>query len=309
MIEVRPATDADWPQIWPIFRVIVQEGDSYAFDPAIPEAEARAYWMAAAAHPFVAVREGQVVGTYILKANQPGRGAHVANASFMVSPQAQGGGIGRRMGEHALAEARRRGFRAMQFNLVVSSNRPAVALWQRLGFEIAGTLPGAFHHAALGDVDAYVMYRTLTGEEEGEMDQGGRRDRAARPPRKRVPAGTVWGTTVGYSRAVRVGSRIEVAGTTALDAAGEVVGEGDLYRQTVFVLQKIADALDELGGSLEDVVRTRMFLTSLDDWESAARAHGEVFAEIRPAATALQVTALVDPRLLIEIEATAVVHE
>ena len=110
---------------------------------------------------WVADLDGRVAGVYKLVPNHEGRGAHVANASFMVAPPAQGRGVGRAMGEHCLREAARAGFRAMQFNLVVSSNAPAVRLWQKLGFEIVGTLPRAFNHARLGYVDAYVMYRSL----------------------------------------------------------------------------------------------------------------------------------------------------
>jgi ribosomal protein S18 acetylase RimI-like enzyme len=102
-----------------------------------------------------------VVGTYILRANQPGSGSHVANAAFMVAPRVRGLGVGRKMGEHCLNEARERGFRAMQFNFVVSTNEAAIRLWKQLGFEIVGTLPGAFRHPQKGYVDVYVMVRSL----------------------------------------------------------------------------------------------------------------------------------------------------
>ncbi len=118
--------------------------------------------MQPANHCHVAERDGTVVGTYIVRANQPGLGSHVANAAFMVAPDARGLGVGQAMGEHCLAEAQRLGFRAMQFNFVVSTNEAAVRLWQRLGFEIVGTLPGAFRHAEKGYVAAYVMYRSLS---------------------------------------------------------------------------------------------------------------------------------------------------
>ena len=118
-------------------------------------------WMAPTVHTYVASDDESIVGTYIIKANQPGRGSHVANAAFMVAPTAQGRGLGRRMGEHCLAEARRLGFTSMQFNLVVSTNEPAVALWQKLGFDVIGTVPAAFNHRTRGLVDAYVMYRSL----------------------------------------------------------------------------------------------------------------------------------------------------
>ena len=101
------------------------------------------------------------MGTYILRPNQSGGGAHVANAAFMVAPDARGHGVGRRMGEHCLSEARRMGFLAMQFNFVVSTNTRAIDLWKQLGFKIVGTLPGAFRHPEKGYVDVYVMYRAL----------------------------------------------------------------------------------------------------------------------------------------------------
>ena len=159
---IRPATRADDDAIWGIFHAVVAPGDTYAFDPQTPRGEALAYWFGPDVHTYVADGDdGRVVGTYILKPNQPGLGSHVANAAFMVSPCARGAGVGRRMGEHCLAEARRLGFRAMQFNFVVSTNEAAVSLWRRLGFEIVGTLPGAFRDARRGFVDVYVMFKTL----------------------------------------------------------------------------------------------------------------------------------------------------
>src|SRR5438067_7619123 len=131
---IRAATQADADAIWSIFHAVVAPGDTYVFDPQMPREEAMAYWCRPDTHTYVAESDGQVVGTYVLKPNQPALGSHVANAAFMVSPDARGSGIGRRMGEHALAEARRLGFRAMQFNFVASTNEPAVRLWQQLGF-------------------------------------------------------------------------------------------------------------------------------------------------------------------------------
>lgn len=140
---------------------IAAGGDTYTFDPAITREDALAYWLAEKTHAWVAQCEGELVGTYLLRANQPGGGSHVANAAFVVAPDAQGKGIGRVMAEHCLREARRLGFRAMQFNFVVSTNASAIHLWKSLGFEIVGTLPGAFRHPQEGYVDAYVMYRSL----------------------------------------------------------------------------------------------------------------------------------------------------
>ena len=162
MPQIRQATAVDSDAIWDIFHSVVVTGDTYTFDPDISREEAHAYWLHPSNWCYVAEREGNVVGTYILKANQPGLGSHVANAAFMVSPQARGFGVGRSMGEHSLSEARRLGFLAMQFNFVVSTNESAVGLWHQLGFKIVGTLPGVFRHSQKGFVDAYVMFRSLT---------------------------------------------------------------------------------------------------------------------------------------------------
>ena len=160
--QIRLAAASDSDGIWNIFHAVVAPGDTYTLDPAISRTEALAYWFQPSHHCYVAVCQHQLVGTYILKPNQPALGSHVANAAFMVAPNARGIGVGRTMGEHALAEARRLGFRGMQFNFVVSTNRSAIRLWQALGFDIVGTLPGAFRHPREGYVDAYVMFRSLT---------------------------------------------------------------------------------------------------------------------------------------------------
>jgi L-amino acid N-acyltransferase YncA len=161
MVDIRPSTEADRDEIWNIFHEIVAACDTYAFDPGISRDEALAYWFLVGTRTYVAENSGRVAGTYILKENQPGPGSHVANAAFMVAPDARGMGIGRKMGEHCLSEARRLGFRAMQFNFVVSTNASAIYLWQQLGFKIVGTLPGAFRHPREGYVDVYVMFRSL----------------------------------------------------------------------------------------------------------------------------------------------------
>lgn len=152
---------ADYDAIWRIVEPVIRAGETYALPAAMPRESALAYWFAAANDVFVAEEEGQVVGTYVLRANQQGGGAHVANCGYMTLATATGRGIARRMCEHSLDEARRRGFLAMQFNFVISTNERAVALWRRCGFQIVGTLPGAFRHPRLGLVDVYVMYRAL----------------------------------------------------------------------------------------------------------------------------------------------------
>ena len=158
---VRPATAADWPAMWSIIAAVIARGDSYTLDPATPEAEAREYWTGPGVTTYVMELDGEIVGTYALRANQRGLGSHVANAGYMVRPGRFGRGIGALLCEHSLREARAAGFEAMQFNAVVSTNVRAVALWQRLGFTIVGTVPRAFRHLELGHVDLHVMHRFL----------------------------------------------------------------------------------------------------------------------------------------------------
>jgi enamine deaminase RidA (YjgF/YER057c/UK114 family) len=122
-----------------------------------------------------------------------------------------------------------------------------------------------------------------------------------------ISSGAFWEGIVGYSRAVRMGNVIEVAGTTAVDETGKVVGEGDAQAQTRYILEKISRALVEAGASMDDVIRTRMFVIDIRDWEAIGRVHGEWFRDVRPAATMVQVSALIEPGLLVEIEATAIV--
>ena len=139
---------------------VVAQGDSYSWEHITAE-EARAVWLDADAEVLVTLDGDTVIGTYLLKPNQPGRGAHVCNAAFMVAPEAQGRGFGRAMAEDAMARARAAGYSAMQFNLVVATNDPAIALWRGLGFDIIGRIPSGFRHAEHGLVDALIMYRDL----------------------------------------------------------------------------------------------------------------------------------------------------
>jgi len=158
---IRPAVDADNAAILAIVAPTLAAGETYAIATDLTEAEVRAYWFGPTHEVFVAESDGVILGTYYLMANQAGGGAHVANCGYMTAPAAQGKGIARAMCEHSLVRAKERGFRAMQFNHVVSSNSRAVALWQKLGFAIVGTLPEAFKHPVHGYVDSYVMFRTL----------------------------------------------------------------------------------------------------------------------------------------------------
>jgi L-amino acid N-acyltransferase YncA len=160
-LTIREATDRDRDAIWKIFRATVAPGDAFVYDPNTPRDEAEAYWFAKGTRTYVAEQEGKVIGSYILRPNRPGLGNHVSNAGFMVDPAARRLGVGRAMGEHALEEARRLGYSAMQFNFVIATHGSAVRLWQQLGFRIVGTLPGAFRHSRKGLVDAYVMFRLL----------------------------------------------------------------------------------------------------------------------------------------------------
>jgi L-amino acid N-acyltransferase YncA len=158
---IRPAAATDADAIWRIFHAVVAGGDTYTFPPDTPRTDALAYYMGSGIRSWVIEDGGRVIGMYKLIPNYAGLGSHVANASFMVDPAAQGSGAGRAMGEHCLEQARQAGYEAMQFNFVVSTNTAAVELWKKLGFQIVGTLPKAFRHSKLGDVDAYVMHRFL----------------------------------------------------------------------------------------------------------------------------------------------------
>jgi GNAT superfamily N-acetyltransferase len=161
-VKVRIAVAEDWPAIWPFWHRIVAAGDTYAWDPATDEPTARELWMLPPpARLYVAESAARVVGAAVLKPNGATLADHVANASFMVDPDAGGQGVGRQLAEYVLAEARLHGYRAMQFNAVVAANHAAVTLWRSLGFEILATVPEAFRHTRLGLVGVHVMYRRL----------------------------------------------------------------------------------------------------------------------------------------------------
>jgi L-amino acid N-acyltransferase YncA len=160
-MEIRPADAADHEAIWKILEPTIRAGETYTLPRDLTRDQALAYWHSPGREVFVAEENGEILGTYFLHANQKGGGAHVANCGYMTAPWAAGRGVARTMCRHSLDHAKSQGFRAMQFNFVVSTNERAVRLWQSLGFAIVGRLPAAFLHPQLGFVDALVMYRQL----------------------------------------------------------------------------------------------------------------------------------------------------
>lgn len=161
MLIIRLATPADAEAVWSIVEPILRAGETYALPRDWSRSDALALWFSTDHEVFVAEDEGLVIGTYYMQANQRGGGAHVANCGYMTAPDACGRGVATAMCKHSLRHAAARGFRAMQFNCVVSTNERAVALWRRLGFDIVGTIPQAFEHPVLGFVDALVMHRAV----------------------------------------------------------------------------------------------------------------------------------------------------
>ena len=161
-MQIRAASDADWPAIYRFFRAIVAEGKTYAFPEDLPLDDAREWWMESPpGQTVVAVDGDMVLGSAKMGPNRPGRGSHIATASFMVDPARQGRGVGRALGEYVVGWARVAGYRGIQFNAVVEANTGAVHLWQALGFQIIGTVPEAFDHATGGRVGLHVMYLPL----------------------------------------------------------------------------------------------------------------------------------------------------
>ena len=161
-MNIRRATDEDWPLIYPIYAAIMAEGKTYAFPEQQTPGEARPWWMEQPpGQTVVAVSDGVIVGSAKMGPNRPGRGSHVATASFLVDPARQGEGIGRALGEYVLDWCRSAGFASIQFNAVVEANAPAVHLWQSLGFQIIGTVPESFDHPELGLVGLHIMFRRL----------------------------------------------------------------------------------------------------------------------------------------------------
>jgi len=164
-LSIRQARDEDFDALWPVLRSVIRAGDTYAVDPRMSRGRAFEWWMQAPRATYVAERDGEIAGTYYLKANQQGGGAHVCNCGYIVAVPAQGRGVARAMCRHSQAVARDLGFRAMQFNFVVETNVGAIALWKSLGFGTVGRLPGVFDHPQHGLVDALIMLKWLDGED------------------------------------------------------------------------------------------------------------------------------------------------
>jgi ribosomal protein S18 acetylase RimI-like enzyme len=160
-MDIRAAADHDRDAIWGILEPVIRAGETYPLPRDMSREAAIAYWLSPQHEVFVAADGNSIVGTYYLRANNAGGGAHVANCGYMVAKGATGRGVARAMCTHSLAHAKARGFRAMQFNFVIATNTRAVKLWQAMGFAIVGRLPGVFAHPALGFVDALVMHRVL----------------------------------------------------------------------------------------------------------------------------------------------------
>ncbi|MGO8968537.1 MAG: N-acetyltransferase family protein [Myxococcaceae bacterium] len=160
-VDLRIATPRDEEALWGLFSVILAEGTTYAADEKTSPTSFLTDWFGRGGEQWVAESQGRLVGAYTLRSNQPGHGAHIATAGYGVSAAARGLGVGLALGTHSIERARALGYAAIQFNLVVSTNTSAVRLWKRLGFEVMATLPGAYQHAVLGAVDAYVMWRSL----------------------------------------------------------------------------------------------------------------------------------------------------
>jgi ribosomal protein S18 acetylase RimI-like enzyme len=158
---IREAAINDLDAIWQIFEKVIKTGDTYVFDPDTPKEDLPKLWLAPAMKTYVAEENGKIAGTYFIKPNQAGLGAHIANCGYMVHPETRGNGIGRQLCEHSLVTASELGYKGIQFNLVVSTNIPAVKLWEKCGFKIIGTIPNGFNHQQLGYVDAYIMFKDI----------------------------------------------------------------------------------------------------------------------------------------------------
>lgn len=160
-MNIRKVTKSDFDKVWKIFSKVIKTGDTYVFNPETPKNDLKKHWFADYMETYVIEEGGVILGTYIIKPNQIDLGNHIANCSYMVNPKAQGKGIGKKLCEHSLETAEKNNYEGIQFNIVVSTNKRAIELWKKYGFEIIGTTPKGFRHSELGLVDTYIMYKDL----------------------------------------------------------------------------------------------------------------------------------------------------
>lgn len=160
-LEIRSAKKNDEDSLWSVIEPIIRAGGTYVFSPQSSREKIMSYWLNEDKKTYIALIEGKAVGTFYIKANQPDLGDHICNAGFMVDPEQKGKGIGRRLGQFAISEAKALGYQAMQFNFVISSNHSAVSLWKSLGFQVIGEIPQAYRHPSHGLVSALIFFKKL----------------------------------------------------------------------------------------------------------------------------------------------------
>lgn len=163
-MNIRKAIKSDFDKVWEIFLKVIETGDTYVFNPDTPKNDLEKHWFSNYMETYVIEESGVVLGTYIIKPNQIDLGNHIANCSYMVNPNSHGKGIGKKLCEHSIEIAKKNNFEGIQFNIVVSTNKGAVKLWEKFGFEIIGTTPKGFRHSELGLVDTYIMFKDLKGD-------------------------------------------------------------------------------------------------------------------------------------------------
>ncbi|SEB81653.1 L-amino acid N-acyltransferase YncA [Tenacibaculum sp. MAR_2009_124] len=160
-MNIRKAQTSDYDEIWELFSEVIKTEDSYVFKKTTPKKDLKKHWFAPYMETYVIEGNGKILGTYIIKPNQIGLGKHIANCSYMVHPNTQGKGVGKKLCEHSINVAQKESYKGIQFNIVVSTNKAAIALWKKFGFKIIGTTPNGYKHSTLGYVDTYIMFKQL----------------------------------------------------------------------------------------------------------------------------------------------------
>lgn len=161
MIQIDKTTEADFDKIWDIFQPIIQAGGTYVYSPDTTKEEALSIWFDKSYDTYLATLDGDVVGAYVIRPGHRDLGAHISNAAYIIADKYRGKGYGELLGKHSIEQARKLGYKAMQFNYVVSSNKIAINLWRKIGFSIVGTIPSAYNHPKLGYIDIHIMYRKI----------------------------------------------------------------------------------------------------------------------------------------------------